>query len=94
MIVSNTVVTKLGSVLVVLELAEPTPGISPGTGGELVSPVDVEPLVGMLPTTDEPTPGISPARAVPERTHASVSAMSNRFIIVSFELGGHVRVLT
>jgi len=33
MIVSNTVVTKLGFVLVVLEVAEPTPGISPGTGG-------------------------------------------------------------
>ena len=82
MIVSNTVVTELGFVLVVLEVAEPTPGISPGTGGELelVSPVDVEPTVGTSPTTDEPTPGISPASEVPERTHASVSAMSSRFI--------------
>ena len=80
MIVSNTVVTKLGFVLVVLEVAEPTPGISPGTGGVLVSPVDVPPVVGTSPTTDEPTPGISPASAVPERTHASVSAMSIRFI--------------
>jgi hypothetical protein len=75
MIVSNTLITK--PVLAVLEVAEPTPGISPGAGGVLVSPVDVD------PATDEPTPGISPANAVPERTHKSVSVMSIRLIELS-----------
>lgn len=74
MIVSNTVVTKF--VLVPLEVAAPTPGISPGTGGALVPP-DVE------PTAADPTPGISPANAVPERAHASINAMSIRFISLS-----------
>jgi hypothetical protein len=77
-IVSNTVVTKLASVS--LDIAEFTPGISPGAVA--VSPVvDVEPTVGTLPVADPVlTPGISPPTAAPERTHASAKAANNRFM--------------
>jgi hypothetical protein len=82
--VSNAIVTKLVSVS--LELAPPTPGISPGTGGGVVCS-EVEPPVGTPPITDPPTPGISPANAVPERTHANAIANNSRFIdCLLFEL--------
>jgi hypothetical protein len=83
MIVSNTVVAKVACVS--LELAEPTPGISPATGAGISPVLDVEPTVGTSPVTGELTPGMSPANAVAERTPTSVSANNNRFIgFVSF----------
>jgi len=78
MSVSNTVVTKLEPVS--LEVAEPSPGMSPGTGGGAGCSVEVEPPPGISPITDPPTPGISPANAVPERTLASVIANNSRLM--------------
>ena len=76
---SNTVVTKLDPV--VLELVEPTPGISPGGGGGGGGTLGaVEQTVGTPPVAVAPTPGISPARAVPEKTHASVIAKNTRLM--------------
>src|SRR5215213_218956 len=75
MSVSNTATTMPESVSV--DVAEPTPGISPGTGG---GGTVGEPTVGTSPVTDAPTPGISPANAVPERTLANVIANNSRFM--------------